>query len=264
MVLYADVLFAINFSMDFFALFITSRIFHRKIFRIRIIIASLIGAIYGILDVTIKLNIVINLVLSVIVVTVMIKICFNDKKIRQLVIMSALYMFVSATLGGIMSMLYTFFNRVMSELISDYTYETTYASARKVIIFGLTLLVAIILVRIFSEKRGKKSVMSKVIIKEKVYELSCLCDSGNLLKDPFSGRSVMLVSKTSKIGQEIESIEDIYKRYIPYKDVNGEGLLKGILPKQIIINDTVVDTVIATVENRDFGGYDALISSELV
>ena len=73
----------------------------------------------------------------------------------------------------------------------------------------------------------------------------------------------MLVSAATPIGKEIESIEDIYKRYIPFKDVNGEGILKGIIPKKIEINNVSVDAVIAAVENSDFGGCDALISSEL-
>lgn len=263
LILYADVLFAINFSMDFLALFITSRLFYRKISKIRIIIASALGAIFGVIEVIVVTNDVVSFVFSIIVAMVIIKICFDDKVVKNYIIMVVLFVFVCAILGGVMSVLYTIFNRVISEIIKEQSFESTYTNARTVIIIGLTSLAAIIFVRIFKEKRSVKSVLAKIKVREREYEVSCLCDTGNLLREPFSGRSVMLVSAATPIGKEIESIEDIYKRYIPFKDINGEGILKGIIPKKIVINNVSVDAVIAAVENSDFGGCDALISSEL-
>ena len=47
--LYADVLFAINFSMDFLAMFICSIILHIKTTRKRIILAAVLGGAFGVL-----------------------------------------------------------------------------------------------------------------------------------------------------------------------------------------------------------------------
>ncbi|MBR2025089.1 MAG: sigma-E processing peptidase SpoIIGA, partial [Clostridia bacterium] len=65
--------------------------------------------------------------------------------------------------------------------------------------------------------------------KGEVFKLNGLCDSGNLLKEPISGKNVILISKNTKLGQIIEKEQEIKKRYVPYNVVNGEGVLKGII-----------------------------------
>ena len=210
------------------------------------------------------MSITVKILSCAVVAILMVQIAFREKGIKNIASMSAIYIFISATLGGLMSVLYTLFNRVLAELISNYSYETTYASSRMIIIIGLTSLVAMVLVRVLKGKKEIRWVSAKVVLGSKVFVISCLCDSGNLLKEPFSGKSVLLVSKYCPLGKEIEGIEDIYKRYIPYRDVNGEGMLKGIIPQKIEINSVSVDAVIAPAENKDFGGYDALISLDLI
>ena len=44
---YADVLFLINFSMDYLCLYITARVLHRKMTLWRILSASALGGIYA-------------------------------------------------------------------------------------------------------------------------------------------------------------------------------------------------------------------------
>ena len=61
MILYADVLFAINFSMDFLALFICSIVLHKKLSKNRIIIASILGAFFGVFDVAFEFNQVLSI-----------------------------------------------------------------------------------------------------------------------------------------------------------------------------------------------------------
>ena len=118
--------------------------------------------------------------------------------------------------------------------------------------------------KILSSKKEEKSADIKVTLRNEAHKLIGLSDTGNLLKDPLSGKHVILVSENCALGKEITRTEDIYKRYIPYRDVSGEGVLKGILPKEILINDVQVSAIVATTKAKSFDGYDALIPSALL
>ena len=56
MILYADVLFAINFCMDFVAIFLCNMILRRRLKKARILIASIIGGLYGVIGVLISMD----------------------------------------------------------------------------------------------------------------------------------------------------------------------------------------------------------------
>ena len=66
--LYADILFLINFSMDFLTLYVTAAILRRKTSVARLSVASAIGGLYGVASVFMQgiliLNIFINLAVS--------------------------------------------------------------------------------------------------------------------------------------------------------------------------------------------------------
>lgn len=264
MVLYVDILFAINFSMDFLALFICSIIFHKKVYKFRIIISSTIGATYGVLQQINKFNLFFNILLCVATAMIMCKIAYKEKKLYRYLSLCLMYSFVSATLGGVMSLIYSFFNRVMSEIIINNSNNVPYEKARSFIVILITGIISIICSRILINKKSITETEINISILDGEYVLRGLIDSGNTLKDPLSGKYVILVSKQSNIGKRIERVDEIKKRFIPYKDVNGEGLLKGVIAKKIIIDGKELDGVIAPVENKNFNGYDALIPGALI
>lgn len=264
LVLYVDILFLINFSMDFLSLFLCSMILHKRKNKLRFFLASLVGAIYGVTQVLCSIDGIINLLLCILIGVAMCLIAYKDKGIGRTLISVALYTFISATLGGIMSLVYSFFNRILADIINQYTYEGAYNGARTFIIIGITAIFAMVISRILTKKKDVKTVELKVTFCENEYKLQGLCDSGNLLTEPFSGKCVILVSENSKLGIEIKNTSDIRKRYIPYRDVNGEGVIMGICPSKIDINGRLVDAVVASSKNKDFGGYDALVPNAIL
>lgn len=263
MVLYADVLFAINFSMDFLAIFLTSIFMHFKIHKLRIILSSLIGATYGVVQIFFNLNLFFTTVVCVGFAVIMILVAFPEIMPKKAGIAVAMYIFLSTALSGMMSLLYALFNKLLASFIANYSYEGAYSGARIFIIIGLTAIASIVFGRILTSKKEIKSAELFVEYKHQSFKMTGLCDSGNLLKEPFSGKCVILVGEESQLGKEILAAEELTKKYIPYKDINGEGLLKGIVPGKIKINGNLTDAVIATVKNKDFNGYDALIPGVL-
>lgn len=264
MTLYIDVLFAINFSMDFLSLYLTSVILHKRLYKSRILISSLIGALYGVIEIIININVVLGAIINLAISIIMCVITFKKSSFGRLLVSLILFWGASASLGGIMTLLYNFINKIFYEFIEEYSYTEIYSGARFFIIASLSLLIALIISRIYSSKKDVKEVEACVIYKKEIYKSKGICDSGNLLKEPISGKCVILVSKNSLLGTAIENEQEIKKKYIPYSVVNGEGILKGIVPDKIIINNNEVTAIVATIDNSNFREYDMIVPSSLI
>ena len=264
MTLYVDVLFAINFSMDFLSLFITMKILHKKVYKARTLISSTLGGLYGVCEMLIQTSFVISVIVNVAVSVLMCLIAFTEKKIGKLTIEIIVLWGCSATLGGTMSILYVFLNRLMSDYIKNYSYDVVFGGARFFIIAALSVIIALLFSKIFSQKATVMEAEIKILFKNSSYVFKGLCDSGNVLKEPITGRSVILVSASSKIGRAISEEHEMKKRYIPYVGVGSTGMLKGIIPQKILINDSEKSAVVAPIENINFAGYDALIPASLI
>ena len=265
MIVYIDILFAINFSMDFLSLFLTSHFTKRRILKKRILLAAFIGALYSIIEfITPMKSALLSFVVSILVSLIMCIIAYYEKSVRAFVTVYSIYWATSLSLGGIMSALYTFLNRILAEYIAGYSYAHVYNGARFFVILLLTLIASIVFGKAISSDKNVKSIDAYVKINDEEYILSCLCDSGNLLTEPISGKSVILVGKNSKIGMQIDEIPEIQKRFIPYSSASERGLLKGIIPNALIINGVSKDAVIATVGSSNFGGYEACMPTSLL
>lgn len=264
MTLYVDVLFAINFSMDFLSLYLTGRLLRKKIYKIRIIIAALIGGLYGILEFFLTLSPLISSFISVLISLLMCLFAFKSSKIIGFISSIIVFWGVSASLGGIMSLIFNFMNKLFYQYINQYSYDEVYSGARFFIIASLSVLIAMLVNKIILNKKEVKEVEVEIIFRGRNYKIKGFCDSGNLVKEPISGRSVILVSCLSELGKVIENEKEISKRYVPYSVVNGEGILKGIIPEKIIINNNEVNAIVAPINNTNFGGLDAIIPMSLL
>ncbi len=267
MVLYADVLFAINFSMDFLALFITLKIMHKRLYKLRILLSALIGGTYSVIEMVIESkSLMFEICINVLVALIMCIICFKESKIGRFIVSYAMFWGVSALMGGFMSLIFSIFNKIFYTYIvnSKFINTNSYNGVRFIIVALISILASILVTRIFNSKRSIKNVKIEIEFENNLYSLNGLCDSGNLLSEPLSGKSVILLSCSSLLGGEIKKQPEYKMRYIPYSSVSANGILKGIIPKKIIINDSEVDAIIATTEERDFNGYEALVPASLV
>lgn len=264
MVLYADIYLLINFSMDFLSLFITSKLLNMKIIKHRIILSSIIGAIYALVMLLLELTPIVSFVVNLMCEIILVLVSFDTKKIKKIISLSLVNFVTSATLGGTMSILYSFMNKLMENIVLNETVKDSYFGIRMIIIVTLTLLTSIVFSRILNRSKQTKSEKIKIKLNQNIFEIEALCDSGNLLKEPISGKCVILVTEKSDLGKNIMKIQDIYKRYIPYKNVEGTGILKGVIPQKIIVRENLVDAIVATAEIDSFGGYEALLPTVLL
>lgn len=283
-VIYADVYFLINFSMDFLALFVTARLLRLKQKTIRMCVAAALGGIYATVSL-VAFTKGQETLLNVAIPTLMCVIAFGITKIGQVVKNTFLLFAVSFLIGGGMTALYYVINRFLEsrKIYINGTIDTLYSDIPVWLLAMLAVLCALVsfawgrITRASAEKRKVE-----VVVREGKREVrfSALCDSGNLLYEPFGGLPVIIVGE--KIMQSIVS-EDIFEvcfvgkktsgnmeqtrklRIIPAVTVGGDELLSGYVPDSVLIDGVEKKACIAYDRTgRDFGGCDAIVPSCMV
>lgn len=190
---YADVLFLINFSMDFLVFYICAKLSRRRLDSVRCAIAAAIGGAYGVATLFLPQNGFTPLICDALSLALICAAAFYSKEIRfrDFVGRCALFAGVSAILGGIMSALYSILNR--SGLA---TLEPDGGDDISVWIFALVAALGGA-AAVAGGKRMKRIAAAKqsgieVGFGGRTVRLRAMTDTGNLLADPLSGRGVAI------------------------------------------------------------------------
>ncbi len=272
--LYADVLFLVNFTMDFLTLFIAASLTRRKVRTLRLSISSAIGALYGVASCFMGGTVLFRILINIAVSYLMCLIAFEKR------ILPAMAVFYSSgcLLGGIMTALYSFAD---GSGIASPTLDRGGQSAFGEIPLGWAAVVAVVSAlaaiaggRITKRRKSAFDVTVAVITDEGSFIFDGICDSGNLLTDPISAKPVIIAEKQTFLktlkqdhkgffesGGEIFP-EGLAVRVIPSDTVGGHGVLYGYVPKRVSVNGIPVSAVIAMGEGF-FDGRAALVPSSL-
>ena len=128
----------------------------------------------------------------------------------------------------------------------------------------------------------------EIFIGSKKTKIKALLDTGNMLKDPITNRSVIVVTKRSlqsilsreilnditlvlggdKLGNLLNQELASRIKLIPFNSLGNEhGILIGIKSDKIIVDDMVIKDVIIGIYEKEFSRtkrYDALIGIDLL
>jgi len=284
---YVDLFFLINFSMDFLCFFLTSKLLHRRASTLRLLAASALGGVYADLALFFVIGRLLSLIFDVGACALMCLIALGErKKLKSLPLYVLVYTAISMALGGIMTALFTLFNRTS---ILDGA-EPSEGDGISVWTFFLLALISGLLTllggRFFRKKTAQTRASISVSYQGKTVRLSALTDSGNLLREPLSGtpcivadlgamsallpREVILAAKNDPTS--IEKISPKHAkslRMIPANTAAGRGILLGLRAEKITVDCGKGEkTVDATIALSDLGngadGSDALLPSELL
>ena len=101
--IYADVLFIINFSMDFLSLYIVGRLMHFRMKAGRVILGASLGALYGVLELLLGGPSLLKTALTLAVLLGMCAAAFGRHSPRTYFASTALTFGVSMLIGGMMT-----------------------------------------------------------------------------------------------------------------------------------------------------------------
>ena len=283
---FVDILFLINLSMDYLCLYVCARILHRKIRLWRLIAASAIGGVYSVLSLFFYLSPILALLLDV---TICFLICFvayfeRARGLPSLLLATFLFIGVSMMTGGCMTAIFNLLNKLdlpLSSMSSDGI--STYLFAFLALVAG-----------IISLKSGQAISKHSSIKECKLYlrfcdadfELLGLSDSGNLVRDPISGRAVIFIDrKTLEKKVSLAFMDDYQKgdahgasclslRLIAINTASGKAMAVAASPSSLEAEITdkrgrvrriALDALISpSPESLSDSGYSAIIPSEIL
>ncbi len=272
MVIYADILLAVNWWIDFLLLagvgYLTGGIGKGW----RMALGSLCGGISGFIIFLPKLSIFLSMVLKLAIAIIMTLVAFGIKEkkrfIKQIIWLFAL----SAGMAGCCSALYFFVAPIGLTVYNG----TVYYPVPPLLLVGLTALCYCImrLGEWWLRRRIPSGSLYQITVEQngRSVTLTCFYDSGNQLTEPFSGCPVVVAERKalSTLDGSNATVADLPPgwRVIPFESVGGDGLLPAFLPQKLILSTsgkrmTVEGCYIALCEQLGHEEYQALIGPSL-
>lgn len=294
MTIYIDVVILENLVMNYIIIYATAIILKVKIRWISILISSLIGAIYAVISYISNLAIYSSLGLKIILSIIMVYIAFRPQNVKQMWKHLIIFYLTSFVFGGVaFALIYVV--KPQEILMKNGLFLGTYP-LKTVFLGGIVGLVIIVIsFQMVKSKISKKDMYCqiKIYLYGKEITLKSMIDTGNLLKEPITGMSVIVVEHTvlyetipKEILNNLEEIlggdlnkipEEIQKEYIaklkviPFSSLGKQnGMLLGIKAEKVEIEKeeqilTKTDVIIG-IYNKSLtkrGEYRALIGIEL-
>ncbi len=276
MIIYADILFAVNFIMDYLSLYMSAKVLNFRSKGLMFCVASAIGGIYSLLGLYFYVP---EPYAAVGVSLIMCFVAFGKKRFSAFIKAVILFYITGMLLGGIMTFLYNVICKYKNALLFDGGLKSWMFFA----LAGIVFLISSVASRIFSNFMYCKNIHAEIQFGSDKKTVCLLCDTGNLLRDPFSNLPVIVLragcldSILGKDGihrhpdkaQNEPAIK--YKlRYIPVKTASGSTIMPAVSADKIRIlskkgNGTEIEAVIASdsISGSTYGGCDGVIPYSL-
>ena len=281
---YADLLFLINFSMDFLCLFLSVKLLHMKQRKGRMLLAAALGGVYSVVALFIQTNAMIALGIDLCACVAMCAVCAAGKGVRfsRLLLLCGTYFGISALMGGGMTALYHLlarmdlpFGDLPSDGISAWMFLLLAAAAALLAAFGG---------RLFSKQTAQQFCTVRIRIQDAVWEMRGLCDSGNLLCDPISGTPVIVADRETWLRDLPAALRDMVEngiqgnhagvqgrrvRIIPMQTAQGSSIAVALFPDEVLLEETngksrAVHALIAPSGQPLKGDFGAIVPAALM
>lgn len=248
-VIYGDVYLMVNFTMDYLALYLTAKAVKYTPRPLRLAMGASIGALYSLAALFLPDENPLSLFTAVTFPCLLILAAFGwQNSLRAMLRTLAAFWVISFLLGGAATAASYLMGRwadreaLIGGQVEPLPGELPY--------WGILLLALLVGAMVSLLLRGRKKIPDTAMLAigedaAHTTTLIGLIDSGNLLTEPLSGASVILVDRKSadflppeltflRTGTSVNLTPRL--RLIPYSTPTGEGILYGYLPKYITVN----------------------------
>ena len=286
---YADLLFLVNFSMDFLGFYLTARLLHRPLSLWRGMLASALGGVYAVVVLFLTVGEVPAFLIDLCVCFCLCAVAMLGRRegIRACLRLGSLYLLISVLLGGAMTLLYSQLNRIPG--LTDRVEEDGLSAW---LFLGMAVASAVMTAlwgRGFRRAASRREVELIVEHGGQCVQMRAFCDSGNLLRDPISAKPVIAVRAERMRGlvppalcgaahgralsEVVLTMPDEARknfRLIPAQTAAGEGLLVAFLPDRVCVREDgkkeerEVSALVALTKLNEKAGIEALLPGELM
>ncbi|MBR5321917.1 MAG: sigma-E processing peptidase SpoIIGA [Clostridia bacterium] len=272
--------------MDFLALFITAKIMHIKLNPRRITISSIIGALYSLVILSLNLPTVIGGIISIGMAFLLTLTAYGKQKTSTFLKNTVVFYIVNFALGGGITAICNLLNMWQNKrnVLINGAFDVIYGDLPFGILAILALLCgffSLVSGRLIKKKSAERKCFLYISFNQNSTTLEALVDSGNLLREPLSGKAVIIVTfneirklipieliplfKSKDTSLLEHSVFASKIRIIPISTIGGNGLLFGLLADMVKLDEKEVDVYIAiTTESDSFGGFPAVVPLEII
>ncbi len=260
MIIYLDIVFIINFIIDF-SLLLTINIALKRYSKIsKLIISALFGS-TSLLSLFIALPKYLLIIFKILLALIMVLIAFGYKNIKYTISNLLYFYMVSIILGGFLYFLKVEFSYSHNGLVFYYQGITI----NYLFIIVLTPFILYVFLKSLNILKEVKNYYYKITIffdSNSKISLPAFLDTGNKLKDPITNKPIILINKKILKGKyNIRS-----PMYIPYNSLNHHSLLECFKPTKIYLNDKEVKNYLIGLSENSFklNGIECLLNYQIL
>ena len=282
MVIYADVLVALNIFVNYFLLLATEKLLRYDAKTLNTVLSSLLGGFYSLTVYLQNTPKPLQLFMNISALILMTLICFRPKSFKPFLKELLCFVGVNTAFAGIMLAVWFFFAPKGMLYNNSIVYFDIDIKLLVVSTLGCYLFLRLVFI-IAKRAVPKEKVVSVTLVNNnKAVSVNALLDTGNTLKDAFSGESAAVADESvmkallgfsldTYIQREkagLQSSERLNIRLIPVSTVSAEALLPAIKIEKIIFNKTNTakkNLLVAQSRSKiNNGEYQLILSSEII
>ena len=271
---YGDLLFLVNFSMDFLCGYLSARLLHRRIVPWRFCFAAALGGVYAVAALFLPRSGGGALMRDLGVCLLMCVLFFGARGVplRFFTAACGVFVGVSMAMGGMMTALFQLLNRLLPTLPERAGEEDGPSVWLFAVLAGASALAGLWGGRLLRRSAARRFARLTVSVEGRSVEVQALLDSGNLCRDPISGKAVIFLAPARMrllVGEGDPRADALARRFrlVPVETVGGRRLQRAYLPDRVTLRDAEgareIDALIAPAETLAGAGvYEAIVPTE--
>lgn len=286
MTVWGDLLFFVNFCMDFQCLFLTAKLLHRPFCVWRAAVFAALGAAYAVAALFMETSGVIAFFLDCAVCFLMCLGTFASKKQHtyRVFLPFLVYFGVSFAVGGAMSGMAALLSHIELPIAKS---EGEVSTALFFLLAAAGGISTFLWGRLTHRRAGQTRARLRVGIGDLAVSLFAMVDTANLLTDPISGKPVVIVKRAALeqllpphlaatlAREDVSALGDLSRedarrvRLLRAAGVMGEGLLFAVSPDWALLDvgkgESAVELLLAPAAlHVGFDECEALLPAELI
>ncbi|MBQ3708337.1 MAG: sigma-E processing peptidase SpoIIGA [Clostridia bacterium] len=250
---YADILFLIDFSMDFLTLTLAGRAMKKPLDKKRLLLGAAFGGLSGVILTAASPPRFAEIIAGILTAAVMTRIGYGRAGgIARLLWESVTVWGAGALLGGIVTFLMYLGTPVI--LPGEDRFPTALV---------LSALLSLVFSRFHRSRTPGRTAMLRFTAGGGSYEMPALCDSGCIAREPIGGLPVVLVKERAvpALAERVKAADPALRiRAVPLTGFGGERVLLGVIPEKLAVGGRETEAVVALDPGEGtFGGADAIV-----
>lgn len=271
MVIYADVLFFINLVFDYMALILLGKVMKLRIKQWRVTLGSTVGA----AGTVVVFCLDIKHIFPKAAIAFLMILCAYGRMGKKILSVFSAFLLMLAAISGVTAAIISVFSTGTDSIIKNGIVYFDISGKLLFVILLAAYPIICMLAKSIKSRRPGRFYLTTIELANRSVSLTALFDSGNILKEPITGKPVVVAewSKVKALFDEpvdfdrlAEKMEEYRLWIIPYKALGkNNGKIFAFLADRIRIDEQITERVFVGITSGTLTGeYQALLNADLL